>query len=107
MLLPCEVVVRNLLLSTRAAITKALMTRHGLRHAEVARLLGMSQPAISMYSRRARGKALDLEKDKDIKNLIEKLTDAIARGQLPFWSSVNFHPLFCIKLLRNLQEGTC
>jgi len=92
MLLPCEVAVRNLLPSIRASIAKELMTRHGLRQAKVAIMLGISQPAVSMYSRRARGKALGLEKDKDIKNLIARLADAIARGQL---SQRDFVLSFC------------
>ncbi|MCS7124735.1 MAG: hypothetical protein NZ932_04915 [Candidatus Bathyarchaeota archaeon] len=83
MLLPCEVAVKGLLPPLRAALAKQLMTKHNLKQVEIAKLLGLSQPAISLYNRKMRGKALDLEKDKDLGRLIERLADALAKGGLP------------------------
>ena len=84
MLLPCEVAVKSLLPPVRAAIAKHLMTKYGLKQVEVAKLLGVSQPAISLYNRKMRGKALDLEKEAEIKGLIERMADSLVnRGLTP------------------------
>jgi len=82
MLLPCEVAVKSLLPPVRAALAKQLMTKHGLKQIEAAKLLGVSQPAISLYNRKMRGKALDLEKDKEVGSLIEDLADSLANRNL-------------------------
>ncbi|MEM3578809.1 MAG: hypothetical protein QXL54_01115 [Candidatus Bathyarchaeia archaeon] len=92
MLLPCEVAVKSLLPPLRAALAKHLMTEHNLKQMEVAKLLGVSQPAISLYNRKMRGKALDLEKDMEIKGLIEKMADSIANKRL---NHIEFTLKFC------------
>ncbi|MEM1566623.1 MAG: hypothetical protein QW510_06050 [Candidatus Bathyarchaeia archaeon] len=78
--MPCEVAVKGLLPPLRAALAKHLMTKYGLKQVETAKLLDVSQPAISLYNRKMRGKALDLEKDMEIRGLIEKMADALAKG---------------------------
>ncbi|MEM3770488.1 MAG: hypothetical protein QXG76_04800 [Candidatus Bathyarchaeia archaeon] len=92
MLLPCEVAVKSLLPPVRAALAKQLMTKHGLKQVETAKLLGVSQPAISLYNKKMRGKALDLEKDKEIKRLIEGLAGSLAKESL---SHKDFTLKFC------------
>jgi len=81
-MLPCEVAVKTLLPPTRAALAKELMARHGFKQVEAAKLLGISQPAISLYNRKMRGKAIDLEKDVEIKKLIESFADSLAENSL-------------------------
>jgi predicted transcriptional regulator len=82
MLLPCEIAVKCLLPPVRATIAKTLTTKHNLTQIEVAKLLGISQPAISLYDRKMRGKAINLEKDPEITKLIENLADALVRDDL-------------------------
>jgi predicted transcriptional regulator len=84
MLLPCEVAVKSLLPAVRSVLAKQLTARHGLKQVEVAKLLGVSQPAISLYSKKMRGKALDLERDGEVKTLIEDLADSLAKGGLSY-----------------------
>jgi predicted transcriptional regulator len=92
MLLPCEVAVKSLLPPVRAALAKYLMAKHGLKQVEAAKLLGVSQPAISLYGKKMRGKALDLEKDEEIRGLVEGLADSLAKGGL---SHKDFTLKFC------------
>jgi predicted transcriptional regulator len=61
-------------------IAKELMTKHCLKQVEAARLLGISQPAISLYRRKIRGKAIDLERDRDVRILIKKLAESLVKG---------------------------
>jgi hypothetical protein len=92
MLLPCEIVVKCLIPPVRAMIAKQLMTEHNLKQADVAKLLGVSQPAISLYYRKIRGKAINLENNEEIKRLIEKLAASLAEGNLPH---KEFFTMFC------------
>lgn len=92
MLLPCEVVVKCLLPPVRAVIAKMLVTKYNLTQLKAAELLGVSQPTISLYNRKMRGKALNLENDSEIMGLIENFADALAVNGLP---SKDFIQKFC------------
>jgi len=84
MLLPCEVVVKFVLPSVRAALAKKLISDYGLKQIEVAKLLGVSQPAISLYSRRLRGGALNIEDYPDIMERIDWLAKSFASGGVDY-----------------------
>ena len=82
MSVPCEVAVKCDLPVVRAMVARELMTTKGLRQVEVANLLGVSQPAISFYQRNIRGKAIDLENDREIRRMISKVVGSLAQGSL-------------------------
>jgi predicted transcriptional regulator len=92
MLVPCEIAVKCLLPSIRAMIAKELTTKHSLKQAEAAKLIGVSQPAISLYYRKIRGKAINLENNPDITKLIENLANTLANDNL---SHKDFISMFC------------
>jgi predicted transcriptional regulator len=92
MLVPCEVAVKCLVPSIRAMIAQDLMTEHNLKQVDVAELLGVSQPAISLYYRKMRGKAIELENDIDVGKLMKNLADSLAGGSL---SHEDFISKFC------------
>lgn len=82
MLLPCEVAVKCLLPPVRAMIARKLVTEHNLTQIEAAKRLGISQPAISLYERKMRGKAINLEKDPEITRVVENLAESLAKCNL-------------------------
>lgn len=72
----CEVVVHDILPTLRAAIAKDLITNYSLNQGEVAKLLDVSQPAVSQYLRQLRGKSGFLENNgvqEEIKSLSSRL----------------------------------
>jgi predicted transcriptional regulator len=73
-------------------LAKELTTKHQLKQAEIAKLLGVSQPAISLYSRKMRGKAICLENQDEIEKLVKNLADRMAKREL---SSKEFIVIFC------------
>jgi predicted transcriptional regulator len=73
MLMPCEVAVKCVLPVIRSALTKKLTQEYGLTQIETANLLGITQPAVSHYLRKARGNALDLEQDEEFSCLIREI----------------------------------
>jgi predicted transcriptional regulator len=73
-------------------MAKQLMAKHGLNQEQAAKLLGVSQPAISLYSRRMRGKAIDIGRDAEITKLVESLATSLAESGM---SHKEFIPRFC------------
>ncbi len=82
MSVPCEIAVKTTLPVIRAMLARELMTEHKLKQADAAKRLGVSQPAISLYRRKIRGKALNLENDTDILNLVRKFASELADDKL-------------------------
>ena len=80
MSVPCEVAVKCVLPVVRAMVAKELMANYGLRQVDAAHVLGVSQPAISLYSRNIRGKAIHLENDQQIQDLRNSLARSLAEG---------------------------
>lgn len=72
----CEIVVHEILPTLRAAIAKELISSYNLNQGEVAKLLDVSQPAVSQYLRQLRGKNNFLENkavQEEIKDLSGRL----------------------------------
>jgi predicted transcriptional regulator len=69
---PCELVIWYLLPSLRSELAKELI-KLGLSQKEAANRLGISEAAISHYTKGKRGKKIDL--DKETKNEIKKLAN--------------------------------
>lgn len=102
MLVPCEVAVKCVLPAVRAMIAKELMMKHKLKQVETAKLLRVSQPAISLYFRKRRGKAIDLENESEISNLVENLAASLAKGSL---STKDFISAFCEICTKIREKG--
>jgi predicted transcriptional regulator len=79
---PCEVVVKTVLPNIRALIAKELSENYHMRQADVAKLLGISQSAVSMYVRKNRGIGINLEKERDVHERIIWLSERIFDGSI-------------------------
>jgi len=73
----CEVMVKDMLPSLRAMIAIELMGR-GLSQTDIAKKLGVSQPAVSQYTKQLRG----INKIKIDNNEIKFLCDDICSNKL-------------------------
>jgi predicted transcriptional regulator len=73
-------------------VAKELVTKYQLKQTEVASLLSVSQPAISLYCRKIRGKAIDLENDQQVRRLVENMAKSLARDKP---SRRDLIPLYC------------
>jgi predicted transcriptional regulator len=74
----CEIIVSKVLPAMRAIVTRELMHTYGLSQTETARRLGVTQPAISQYSRELRGYNVKLLKSspkvmKEVKGLAAEI----------------------------------
>ena len=78
----CEIVVSDFLPSMRALVTKELINTYGMTQTEVAKKMGMTQPAISYYLRDVRGMKMKvLNKNERLMDLVKKVSADIASGK--------------------------
>jgi predicted transcriptional regulator len=81
-------------------VAAELMNKHSLNQAQAAKLLGISQPAISLYQKKLRGNSLDLWNDPDITASVAKQAAFLANGTSDGQSSLAWFCAIC-KTLRS------
>ncbi len=79
MRIPCEVVVRQVLPSIRREIAKELVETHSMSQADVARLFGVTDAAVSQYLRRKRGSNKAFESSAGYLDFMEYLKASAKR----------------------------
>ena len=80
LLMMCEVSVRIVLPAIRRELAKILHKEFGLSQTKIAKILGVSQSAISHYLKDLRGKTLELRKYEDIMNEIREFAKLLVKG---------------------------
>ena len=82
MLLPCEVAVKSLIPALRSAIARELIQSCGLKQNDVASLLGVTQTAVSKYTRHIRGVVLKVEDVEEIQPTLKEIVVSLANGRM-------------------------
>ena len=70
---PCEVAVKSVIPAVKALIAKELIEEQGLKQDQVAEILGISQSAVSKYSRKVRGHAINIDNIEEIQPFINDM----------------------------------
>ncbi len=102
MLLPCEVAVRSLVPALRSAIARELTQTHGLKQKDVASLLGVTQTAVSKYTRHVRGTVLKIEEVEEVQPTIKEIVVSLANGSMSKYELVT---KFCVACEIIRQKG--
>lgn len=76
----CEIIVKHVLPGLRAILVEDLMKTYGLNQVEVAEKLGVTQPSVSQYRKKLRGKEVKILKNKNVKKDIEALAENVNKG---------------------------
>ncbi len=92
MIIPCEVAVKSVIPAVKALIAKELLEKQNLKQNEVAEILGISQSAVSKYNRKVRGYVIRIDNLKEIRPLIDDMTELISNG---VYQRPEFLKLFC------------
>jgi len=79
LILPCEVAVRSVIPAVRALVAKELEDQ-GLNQDQVAEILGISQSAVSKYSRKVRGRAIKVDDIEEIRPFIDGMVILLLDG---------------------------
>ena len=82
MLLPCEVAVKSLIPALRSAIARELIQSCGLKQNDVANLLGVTQTAVSKYTRHIRGVVLNVEDVEELQPTLKEIVVSLANGRM-------------------------
>ena len=82
MILPCEVAVKSVIPAIRSAIARELTQSYGLKQEEVAQLLGVTQTAVSKYTRHARGAVLEIKEVKEAQPVLKETVFSLANGDM-------------------------
>ncbi len=74
------------------------MNKHNLNQAQAAKLLGISQPAISLYQKKLRGNSLNLWGDPDIAASVAKHAEFLANGSASQQNNLTWFCSICMAL---------
>ena len=83
MKVPCEMIVTYVLPVAKGALTKELVTQHGLTQVEVSRLFGVTSAAVSQYVKGVRGGSALIDNSayrEDFYDFIAVMADEIVAG---------------------------
>lgn len=82
MYVPCELMVLHVLPRIRALVAEELVNARGVSQVRVAEILGITQPAVSQYLRKARSKSVRaLEDDPKIGRELSRIAMIAADGK--------------------------
>ena len=70
MILPCEIAVKSVVPAIKATLATELVQTYGFKQDRVAEILGISQSAVSKYTRQVRGHLIEIGNMIEIKPLI-------------------------------------
>ena len=67
----CELMIMDVLPAVRSILAERLKEK-GFKQGEIAELLGITQPAVSQYLKKARGRSIEsLKRDKKVMSIID------------------------------------
>jgi predicted transcriptional regulator len=99
----CEIIVSDVLPAMRAVLANELLKTYNLNQTEVSKKLGMTQPAISQYTRELRGQRTKIIRSNEkIMGLVKRLAREIALGNM---SPKDLHKQFCMICKKIREEG--
>jgi predicted transcriptional regulator len=77
MILPEELASKSVIPAIRALVVKRLVEEHGMTQQEAAKLLGVTQPAVSKYLHQKRGAAIRLSGIREINRATGDIADMV------------------------------
>jgi hypothetical protein len=83
MILPEELASKSVIPAIRALVVKRLVEQHGMTQQEAAKLLGVTQPAVSKYLHEKRGAAIKLGGIQAIDDATGEIAELISSRKAP------------------------
>jgi predicted transcriptional regulator len=78
MILPEELASKSVIPAIRALIVKRLVEERGMTQQQAAKLLGVTQPAVSKYLHQKRGAAIQLNGIKEINEATDEIAEMVS-----------------------------
>lgn len=92
LIIPCEVAVKSVIPAVKALLAKELVENYGMKQSEVAKILGISQSAVSKYQANVRGHVIEIEDVDEIRTQIVRMTSLLTEKKN---QRTEFLKLFC------------
>ena len=92
LILPCEIAVKSVIPAIRAALAKELVETYSLKQDQVAEILGVSQSAVSKYTRQVRGHVIEIDKTEGLQPHMKNMIKLLVNGSS---KRTEFLALFC------------
>ena len=83
MILPEELASKSVIPAIRALVVKRLVEEHGMTQQEAAKLLGVTQPAVSKYLHEKRGAAIKLNGIKEVDEATGEIAELVSSQKVP------------------------
>ena len=77
MLTPCEVAVKTVSPAIRALLAKNLLIQRGLKQTKVAEILGITQSAVSKYSKNVRGTTVQIDGNPEVHAVVSQMANLL------------------------------
>jgi len=97
---PYEIASKSVIPAIRGMVARSLIDKD-FTQAEIAEALGITQPAVSKYFWEKRGRAIDFDHRKDVKNMADAITDGIATHKLSMVQVANMIKEICDYVMRS------
>jgi predicted transcriptional regulator len=97
---PYEIASKSVIPAIRGMISRGLIERN-LTQSQIARALGITQPAVSKYFWDKRGRAIDFDHRDDVKNMTKVVTEGIATEKLNGIQVANMIKEICDYVMRS------
>jgi hypothetical protein len=81
LLLPDEIASKSVIPAIRAMVVRRLVDEHGMTQLQAARLLGITQPAVSKYMHNKRGVAIKLEGVARVDKAASRIATMLVSGK--------------------------
>jgi len=92
LILPCEIAVKSVIPAIKATLAEELVETYGLKQDQVAEIMGISQSAVSKYTRQVRGHVIKIDNIEEIQPLINGMINLLVNGTP---ERAEFLSLFC------------
>jgi predicted transcriptional regulator len=92
LIIPCEVAVKSVVPSIKALLAIELVEKHGMTQEKVAELLGISQSAVSKYTRKVRGYVIKVDEMVEMEAFVDTLVSSLVEGA---YQRAEFLASFC------------
>jgi predicted transcriptional regulator len=92
LILPCEVAVRSVVPAVKALMARQLVEEYGMNQEQVAKILGISQSAVSKYFGKVRGHVIEVDKVQEARPLVASMVVMLVNGER---RRAEFLQLFC------------
>lgn len=102
LIIPCEIAVKSVIPAIKAAIAKELVERYSLKQNQVAETLGISQSAVSKYTRQVRGHVIKIDDIEEIQPIINNMISLLINGNP---ERAEFLSLFCQTCMTIRKKG--